>query len=290
MKLAAMIYPLLAVLIWAMNAVVNKLSAGVIEPEAISFYRWVLALMILTPFCLRGTLKHWQSIKPLLGKLCFLGFLGMALYQCLAYYAAYTISATMIGIFLSLTPLLTILLSTIILRTGLTAGLVIGSLLSFFGITWLISGGNPLVLLEVGIGKGEIMMLIAASAYALYGVVTIKWKIPTLISTWQSLYWQVIFGVLILIPLFVFFATDRAITADNIGLVLFAGIPASILAPFLWLQGVARLGASKTSLFMNLTPIFTAAISIIFLHESLEMYHLIGGSVSLVGVFIAQRF
>ena len=290
MKLTAMIYPLLAVLIWAMNAVVNKLSAGVIEPETISFYRWVLALIILTPFCLKGTLKHWAAIKPLLGKLCFLGFLGMALYQCLAYYAAYTISATMIGIFLSLTPLLTILLSTIILRTGLTVGLVIGSLLSFFGITWLISGGNPLILLDVGIGKGEVMMLVAASAYALYGVVTIKWKIPARISTWQSLYWQIIFGVIILIPLFLFFATDRAITSENIGLVLFAGIPASILAPFLWLQGVARLGASKTSLFMNLTPIFTAAISIIFLHESLEMYHLIGGSVSLVGVFIAQRF
>src|SRR5699024_6277850 len=172
---------------------------------------------------------------------------------------------------------------TIILRTGLTMGLVIGSLLSFFGITWLISGGNPLILLDIGIGKGEIMMLVAASAYALYGVVTTKWKMAAHISTWQSLYWQVIFGVLILIPLFVFFATDRAITADNIGLVLFAGIPASILAPFLWLQGVAKLGASKTSLFMNLTPLFTALISIVFLHECLEMYHLIGGSVSLIG-------
>lgn len=37
MRITAMIYPLLAVLIWAMNAVVNKLSAGVVEPETISF-------------------------------------------------------------------------------------------------------------------------------------------------------------------------------------------------------------------------------------------------------------
>ena len=287
MRITAMIYPLLAVLIWAMNAVVNKLSAGVVEPETISFYRWFVAFLILTPFCLKGSIKNWDKIKPYLGKLAFLGLLGMALYQCLAYYAAYTISATMIGIFVSLIPLLTILLSTIILRTGITPGLIIGSLLSFFGITWLISGGTPSILLDVGIGKGELMMLVAASAYALYGVLTMKWRIK--LSTWQSLYWQVIFGVIILIPLFMF-AGNRAITIENVGLILFAGIPASIIAPFLWIRGVAILGANKTSLFMNLTPLFTALISVVVLRESLEMYHFIGGGISLLGVFIAQRF
>lgn len=286
MNWAAMLYPLLAVLIWSMNAVVNKLSAGMIEPAAISFYRWVLALMILTPFCLQGTFRHWSKVKPLLWKLAVLGFLGMAVYQCLAYYAAHTISATMIGIFLSLTPILTILLSVLIMRATPTIGLIIGGALSFFGITWLISGGHPAILLDIGIGKGELMMLIAASAYALYGVLTMKWK-PD-ISTWQSLYWQVIFGVLILTPLFLI-TEDIAITRNNVGLILFAGIPASIIAPFLWLQGVARLGASKTSLFMNLSPIFTAIISIIFLHESLQWYHIVGGSISLVGVIMAQR-
>ena len=225
MRYAAMIYPLLAVLIWAMNAVVNKLSAGVVEPETISFYRWFFAFLILTPFCIRGSIKHWVEIKPYLPKLAFLGLLGMALYQCLAYYAAYTISATMIGIFVSLIPLLTILLSLIILKTPVTPGLIIGSILSFIGIIWLISSGSPQVLLEVGVGKGGMMMLVAALAYALYGVLTMKWKIQ--LSTWQSLYWQIIFGVIILIPVFML-ATNRAITTENVGLILFAGIPASI--------------------------------------------------------------
>lgn len=286
MNFVAMLYPLVAVLIWAMNAVVSKLSAGVIEPATISFYRWVLALIVLTPFCLHQSIKNWPQIRPLLPKFAFLGFLGMALYQCLAYYAAHTISATMLGIFLSLTPLLTILLSLIILRSPLTIGLVVGSTLSFSGITWLISGGNPSMILENGIGKGELMMIIASSAYALYGVLTMKWKLP--VTIWQSLYWQIVFGVLILVPLFIM-AKDIAITKENINLILFAGIPASIVAPFLWLQGVARLGASKTSLFMNLSPVFTAMISIMFLHESLENYHIIGGGISLLGVIIAQR-
>ena len=111
MNFMAMLYPLLAVLIWAMNAVVSKMSAGVIEPEAISFYRWLLALIILTPFCLKQSIQNWAEIRTLLPKFAILGLLGMGLYQCLTYYAAHTISATMLGIFLSLVPLLTILLS-----------------------------------------------------------------------------------------------------------------------------------------------------------------------------------
>lgn len=48
------LFPLGAVLIWAVNSIVSKLSVGVITPEAISFYRWMLALLVLTPFVLPG--------------------------------------------------------------------------------------------------------------------------------------------------------------------------------------------------------------------------------------------
>lgn len=45
-----LLFPLGAVLIWSVNAVVNKLAAGAIAPGAISFYRWALALALMTPF------------------------------------------------------------------------------------------------------------------------------------------------------------------------------------------------------------------------------------------------
>lgn len=49
------LFPLLAVLIWSLNAVVSKASASAIDPAAISFYRWLLALLTLTPFILPGS-------------------------------------------------------------------------------------------------------------------------------------------------------------------------------------------------------------------------------------------
>ncbi|WP_159565501.1 DMT family transporter [Budvicia diplopodorum] len=282
----AILFPLFAVIIWAINAIVNKLSAGAIDPAAISFYRWALAVAILTPFILPGVIRNRKTVYLNLGKLLILGLLGMALYQSLAYYAAYTISALTIGIFVSLIPLLTVLISVAVLRVPPTLGTVLGGILSFSGIVWLISAGNPGQLLHMGVGKGELMMLAAAISYALYGVLTKRWAIP--LTSWQSLYVQAFFGALALLPNFLMTA-DVSLNATNIPLVLYAGIPASILAPYFWILGVMKLGANKAALFMNLAPLFTAVIAISVLHEPLHSYHIIGGGVALIGVILAQR-
>ena len=135
-------------------------------------------------------------------------------------------------------------------------------------------------------GNGEVMMLAASTSYALYGVLTKRWAIP--LPTWQSLYVQIFFGVMLLLPGFLL-APEVALTQQNQPLVLFAGLFASIVAPFLWILGVQRLGASTTSIFMNVVPVFTALIAVLFLHEQLHSYHWIGGGITLTGVMLAQR-
>lgn len=280
------LFPLLAVLIWSINAVVSKVSATAIDPAAISFYRWALALIVLTPFVLPGALRNWPAIRANWWKLMVLGLLGMVLYQSLAYYAAHSVSALFMGILNSLIPLLTVLIGIFVLRVAPTVGIALGSILSLGGLVWLVSAGQPGLLLQHGIGKGELMMFAASASYALYGVLTKRWAIP--LPNWQSLYVQIVFGVVLLLPNFLM-AQDVQLTSQNIPLVLFAGIPASIAAPFLWIQGVMRLGANKASIFMNLAPVFTAIIAVLFLHEQLHSYHLIGGGVALLGVILSQR-
>ncbi len=279
-------FPLLAVLIWSINAIVSKMSASAIDPAAISFYRWLIALVVLAPFALPGVWRHRQQIAQVWWKLLILGMLGMVLYQSLAYFAAHSVSALFMGILNALIPLLTVLLSIFILRLAPTVGILLGSVLSFGGLVWLVSQGNPAQLLTHGMGKGELMMFAASTSYALYGVLTKRWAI--LLPNWQSLWMQILFGVILLTPGFLM-APDVSLNMHNIPLVLFAAIPASIVAPYVWIQGVMRLGASTASIFMNLAPIFTAIIAVAFLHETLQSYHFIGGGVTLLGVILAQQ-
>ena len=127
-------FPLLAIFIWAGNTIINKLAVGVIYPTEISFYRWLLAGLLFTPFLLKPVIANWSVIRPNLGKIFILGLLGMVIYQSLAYFAAALTSATNMGITLSLMPLMVLTLSIISLGQRLTVGALVGAVLSFAGV------------------------------------------------------------------------------------------------------------------------------------------------------------
>ena len=280
-------YPLLAIFIWAGNTVITKMSAGAIFPAEIGFYRWLLAGLLFTPFMLKPVLAHWSQIRPKLGKIFVLGVLGMAVYQSLAYFAASLTSATNMGIILSLMPLMSLAMAIISLGQRLTMGALAGAALSFIGVLVVVSSGSLGVLLEHGVNLGDAMMLIATLAYAVYSTLLKKWqlKLPPLVL----LYLQVLVAVVVLFPLF-FASAKVGPTLQNIPLVLYACLLASMVAPLAWMQAVVRLGPSRTTQFFNLLPLITALIAAVVLHEQLAMYHLVGGVLTLGGVIVSERW
>jgi drug/metabolite transporter (DMT)-like permease len=281
------LYPLLTVLIWAGNNVITKAAAGRIFPAEIGFYRWLLAGLLFTPFLLGPVLKNRTLIKPVMGKVAVLGILGMAFYQSLAYYAAGITTATNMGIILSLVPVITLGMSIASLGTALTAGALIGALVSFAGVLLVVSQGSWAVLIAHGINLGDVMMLIATLAYATYSTLLKKWqlRLPPL----QLLYMQVLVAIVALFPLFLL-SKKTGLNADNLPLVLYACIPTSMLAPLLWMKAISTLGPSRTTLFFNLVPILTALIASLALGEQLAAYHFMGGALTLCGVILAERW
>ena len=279
------LFPVFAVLIWAVNTIVSKLAVGVIDPAAISFYRWLLAGVLLACVFGRPVWRQRAVIRPYLGKLFVLGMLGMVMYQCLAYVAAQTTSATNMGILASMMPLLAVGLSLLLLGEAATVGAVAGGMVSLAGLVYLLSHGEPAALLAKGVAVGDGMMLLACLSHAAYGVLLKRWKIP--LTNWHSLLIQVWCAVPVLL-LYYLARSAPPVTLGGLPLVLFAGIPASIVAPFLWMHGLARLGPSRATTLMNLLPVFTVAIAVLFLGETVHAYDLIGGAVTLLGVIMAQ--
>ncbi|UTM59570.1 DMT family transporter [Photobacterium sp. CCB-ST2H9] len=282
-----MIYllPLLTVSIWAGNAIVNKLSHSVIDPGAIAFYRWFFAMLALTPFVLKSVIRHWASIRPYLSKLAFLALLGMVLNQSLGYFAASTTTATNMALITSLVPLMSMFLSVPILKQKLSPMAVIGAVFSLGGLVLMLSHGDPARLMAQGINQGDGLLLLAAFVYALYCVLLKHWDMP--LSNWQSVYVQGVFAVLFLMPM-LFISQRISVTRESLPLIMFAAIPASVVAPWCWMKAIKMLGADKTAMFMNLMPVITATIASITLNEQLEAVHLIGGAMVLCGVAVAQ--
>lgn len=282
----ALFLPVIAVLIWSFNIAITRYVAEYISPVSISFYRWLIAFVILTPFML---LKVWQQreiIRPHLGQLAILSACGMVLYQGLAYTAAHYTTATNMGIINAFIPIFTIFVAIIILKEIPTRYAVIGSILSFAGLMYVISQGSVQSLLNLAGHWGDLLMIIAVFFYAFYGVFLKKWqlKIPLL----MSLYVQIGFAILYHLPFIAVLGLDP-IQSDNFASVLYAGIFPSILAPLVWMMAVQHIGPNQTSIFMNLMPIFTAVIAYVWLNEAWSIYHTIGGIVILLGIVLAQK-
>jgi drug/metabolite transporter (DMT)-like permease len=285
MPLLYFLPPLGAVLIWSGNMTINQLTVGTIAPSSIAFLRWALALAVLTPFVAPAAWRHRAAIRREWPKLAILGLLGMGLWQGLAYVAAETTSATNMGILAAMVPLLTVLLSALILREPPSLGGILGGTLALVGVAVLLGRGRPLSLLELEVALGDALMVAAATCYALYGVMLKRW--PMTLPPWVMLYAQVGFAVLILLPPYLM-GPRTSVDAGNLGLILYAGIPASIVTTYLWMLAIRRIGASQASIFINLMPLFSALIAVATLGERLAPFHVLGGALVLAGVIMAQ--
>ncbi len=72
------------------------------------------------------------------------------------------------------------------------------------------------------------------------------------------------------------------------GVILGAGVLATVMAIPLMFAAVQRLGATRASLLFTLEPVFVAALALVFLGEGLTPAKLIGGALILAGALLAQ--
>ena len=187
-------------------------------------------------------------MKRHLSKLAFLALLGMVLNQSLGYYAGLTTTATNMSLITSFVPLMSVFMSLPLLNKPISALSVVGGVLSLSGLAYMLGEGNPLFFLHQSVTEGAVFMLI---------------------------------------PLWL--TSDTLLpTEGSLSLIAYAGIAASLLAPWMWVKGIDAIGADSTAMFMNLLPVFSVSLAATLLGEKVHPYHLIGGLLVISGVALSQ--
>lgn len=69
----------------------------------------------------------------------------------------------------------------------------------------------------------------------------------------------------------------------------YVAVFASVLAYFLWNEGVARVGAGRAGPFLHLMPAFGSLLAVALLGESFRAHHAAGIALILAGVWLAAR-
>lgn len=277
--------PLFTVMIWGGNAIANKMAADVIEPSAMSFYRWLVAVVLLSPFCLASVIKHWGVIRVNLTKLTFLALLGMVLNQSLSYYAGLTTSASNMALIGSLVPLFAIFISVPLLSKTISPLSIAGGVIALAGLALMLGKGDVTFFFHQTVTQGDAIMVLASLCYATYCVLLKRWKMA--LPNWTMVYMQGVLALLMLTPLWL---TSEQLTPSHQAypLIAYAGIAASIVAPWMWVKAIDLIGAESSAMFMNLMPVVAISLATTWLGEALQGYHLIGGMLVISGVFLSQ--
>ncbi|EJG1818493.1 DMT family transporter [Vibrio parahaemolyticus] len=277
--------PFFTVMIWGGNSIVNKMAASTIEPSAMSFYRWFVAMVLLTPFCLPAVIKQRHVIRPYLTKLAFLALLGMVLNQSLGYYAGLTTTASNMALITSLVPLISVFLSVPLLGKSVSMLSIVGGVISLGGLAFMLGHGDVTYFLHQDMTQGDSLMLLAALVYAAYCVLLKRWKMP--FNSLTLVYMQGFFSVIMLTPLWL--SSEQLLPSQEaLPLIAYAGIAASIFAPLMWVKAIDLIGADSSAMFMNLMPVISVALASTLLGEEIHVYHIIGGLMVISGVILSQ--
>ncbi|HCM1319219.1 TPA: DMT family transporter [Vibrio parahaemolyticus] len=277
--------PFFTVMIWGGNSIVNKMAASTIEPSAMSFYRWFVAMVLLTPFCLPAVIKQRHVIRPYLTKLAFLALLGMVLNQSLGYYAGLTTTASNMALITSLVPLISVFLSVPLLGKSVSMLSIVGGVISLGGLAFMLGHGDVTYFLHQDMTQGDSLMLLAALVYAAYCVLLKRWKMP--FNSLTLVYMQGFFSVIMLTPLWL--SSEQLLPSQEaLPLIAYTGIAASIFAPLMWVKAIDLIGADSSAMFMNLMPVVSVALASTLLGEEIHVYHIIGGLMVISGVILSQ--
>ncbi len=279
----------LAAVLWGGSIVAQKMALGSFSAVEASVLRDIggLAVLLVTWWSQeRGTFHIDRTDIWLLG-LLGLGVLGNHL---LILMGLNYVSGAVGGVIIGSSPVVTVLLSAILIRDVPLRAVWGGAVLSFAGVGLVsvagfqVAGEHPLL--------GSALVLLGVVSWALYsiGSRTVMERVSPLTVNWTTL----MVATLLQIPLLwtdqkMMQAGMTSVTTPDWLALGYLVVFATAVAQQAWLFGVKGVGPSRASVLGNLTPVAAIGLSALILGESVGIIEIIGICLILTGVWVVNR-
>jgi len=292
-SLKATIVLSLASLFWSGNFVIGRLASveSLVSPLSLSFYRWVIAFVILTPFCFSKAFKELPLLKKQPGMIFLIILTGPTLFNTLVYLGLTATTVINALLIISTTPMLIILFNKMLYRIDTNRYQMIGIIISLLGVSFVIVKGNYQNIFESDFYLGDLFILLAVTSWALYSIF-LK-KNDTSVSGFSFLYISFGLTVILLFPVYLFDIYIQGnylkVTQQSLLAIGYTGIFPSIFSYICWNTGVALIGANKSGPYLHLMPIFGGILAFFVFQETLQIYHYAGIVSVIVGIIITNK-
>jgi len=278
---------------WGGTFVAGKWAVGEAPPFFVAFLRFAVASVVLWALVARRCRRGHERIPVPVGgaqwaELLSLGLTGVFLYNFVFLTGLSWTTATNGSLIVAFNPLLTAVLSAWWLKERVRPVQTGGLLLALLGVGVVVTRGSISVVRSLSFNPGDLLMLGAPLAWALYTIVGKKVlsRLPPLAATaYASL-----FGTLLLLPAAALEGSLRSgfhrLTMWGWISVLQLALLGTVVGFVWWYEGVAELGAARAASFVNLVPVFGVLLSALLLSETMRFPQFLGGGLVILGVGI----
>jgi drug/metabolite transporter (DMT)-like permease len=288
-------------LLWAGNSVVGRLAVGRIPPLGLNAMRWALALALLALLGWRAlaTPAAREQIRSRWLHLATLGLVGVGAYNALQYLALVTTTPTNATLIAASSPAWMMAVGMVMHGERPTRKQVLGALLSLVGALTVVARGDPALLRQVHFVVGDLLMLLATLSWSIYSWLLARPPAamrPPLRPAWnwaEFLFVQTLFGV---VWAGAAGAAEQLVSpqavewsATTAAALLFIAIGPSIMAYRCWGMAVTEAGPAVAAIFVNLTPLFAALLSIALLGDTPRAYHGVAFVLIVAGIVVSSR-
>ncbi|HSD52375.1 MAG TPA: DMT family transporter [Candidatus Methylomirabilis sp.] len=281
---------LLTTLIWGGNPVAGKLAVQEFPLMTIGILRYGLASLALFSLFGRqfpswGKLRR-QDVWVLLG----VGILGTFLNHLLFFLGLLYAPASHGAIIAPTTsPVWTMLLAARLAKERITPGQIVGTVVCILGVVLVV---RPDGLAGAGTSRvliGDLFYLLGGVAWGAYSFMS-RVAMQRL-SPPATLAYGMAFGCVFLAPMAALERPWEALAVSSASAwasVLYITVPGTLLAFFWWNLAIQRVGAGHTAVFTNLVPVIGVLLSWVVLGERLTAVQLVGGLLTVAGVWVCQ--
>lgn len=277
-------------LCWAGNAVIGRAAVGEVSPMMIVLGRWVGVILLCLIFLMPRLRQDWPALRPHLPFLFLLGGIGFTGFNALFYVAAQDTTALNMGILQGSIPIFVLMGAFLVYGDRIRPIQLLGVLITLSGVVTVASHGSLQRLLDLAFNPGDILMVCACFLYASYAV-GLRKRPP--VSPLSAFAVMAIAALILAIPTA---GVEAALghhqwpTTKGWILIGLVTLFPSFIAQIFFIQAIDRIGPGRAGVFVNLVPVFAAAMAVLFLGERFQLYHALSLTLVLFGIFLSERF
>lgn len=280
-------------LFWGGTFIAGRILAQALPPMTAAFGRFLVAaiLLVWVAFRIEGGLPRLNRSQ--LFYTAAMGLTGIFLYNLCFFGALAHIPAGRTALIVSLTPIVTALMASLVFRERLGSKRWAGIGVALIGALVVITRGDLAgAMRDIGesIGLGEILMSLAVLNWAAYTLISRKTteSMSPIAATAYATLWGLAFisvGAM---------GELGSVRWASLGWqvwtsIFYLGAIGTVVA-FIWYhQGIRAVGPSRTAVFTNLVPAFGVLLAAGLLGEQVLASMLVGGLVSVIGVALTNR-